>query len=178
MPADKAMELQPGAYAHGLRYRAGLPATTHGRDGEEGADPRTSGAKPAFATVRDTRVNAYIRTNVHDAVRDALCGAVALSNMVATAEPANVVPDYTRPGKHLTAGIAVRLANGRPSPRPQPTTTPPPPAARQATLPSVRIKNRYSCSGTIQPILVWRMHQASTKGASPLPGQLDATGIG
>ena len=33
--------------------------------------------------------------------------------MVATTEPANVVPDYTRPGKHLTAGIAVRLANGQ-----------------------------------------------------------------
>ena len=73
MPADKAMELQPGACAHGLRHRAGLPATTHGRGREEGADPRTTGAKPAFTAVRDTRVNTYMRTDVHGAVRGSLC---------------------------------------------------------------------------------------------------------
>mgnify|MGYP001381785117 CR=1 FL=1 len=61
----------------------------------------------------ERRVHKYTRTGVHGAVRNALCEAVALSNMVATAEPANVVPGHTRPGKHLTADIAVRLANGQ-----------------------------------------------------------------
>ena len=55
----------------------------------------------------------HTNTATHDAVRDALAGAVALSNMVATVEPVDVVNDHTRPGKHLTGDIAIRLANGQ-----------------------------------------------------------------